>query len=250
MYKEHPVFEKPENENAKIWRYMDFTKFVSLLDRSALFFTRADKLGDPFEGSYSRANIELRPIVYRDKEKSEVPQGMLTTLSKVFQATPKFTFINSWHLNEYESAAMWRLYLKSNEGIAIQSSFSRLKGCLKDEEHDIYIGKVKYIDFDKDWMPEGNTFYPFVHKRKSFEHEQELRAVIQEMSPKGGRIDLSKPLFDDGIYVAVDLNLLIERIYLAPTCPAWLFELTKSVTKKYGLDKEVVQSGLDDVPVY
>lgn len=63
MYKEHPVFEKPENENAKIWRYIDFTKFVSLLDKSALFFTRADRLGDPFEGSYSRANIKLRPEV-------------------------------------------------------------------------------------------------------------------------------------------------------------------------------------------
>ena len=67
MYKEHPVFEKPENENTKIWRYLDFTKFVSLLDKSALFFTRADRLNDPFEGSYSKVNIQLRPVVYKDK---------------------------------------------------------------------------------------------------------------------------------------------------------------------------------------
>lgn len=248
MYKEHPVFEKPKNENAKIWRYVDFTKFVSLLDKSALFFTRADTLGDPFEGSYSRANIERRPVIYG--EKSKTPQGILTTLSKFLQALPKFTVINSWHLNEYESAAMWKLYLKSNEGIAIRSTFNRLKSCFKDENHDIHIGRVKYIDYEKDWMPEGNTFYPFLHKRKSFEHELELRAVIQEVPSKDGKIDLSKPPFDEGVYVSVDLDVLIDRIYLAPTSPRWLFELVNSVTRKYELKKEVLQSTLDEVPVY
>lgn len=39
---------------------MDFTKFVSLLAKRALYFARADKLGDPFEGSFSQANIATR----------------------------------------------------------------------------------------------------------------------------------------------------------------------------------------------
>ena len=43
MYQEHPSFNPP-SDNATLWRYMDFTKFVSLLDKSALFFVRADKL--------------------------------------------------------------------------------------------------------------------------------------------------------------------------------------------------------------
>lgn len=54
MYKEHPVFQQPNNENIKIWRYMDFTKFMSLLDTKKLFFTRADKFEDPFEGSWPK----------------------------------------------------------------------------------------------------------------------------------------------------------------------------------------------------
>jgi hypothetical protein len=225
---------------------MDFTKFVNLLHKPALFFSRADKLGDPFEGSFSKANINLRPTVYEGK----IPQDVLRTWSKFNEILPKFTVINCWHLNEYESAALWRLYLKSNEGIAIQSTFARLRNSLKDENRDIFIGKVKYIDYEKDWLPEGNSLYPFVHKRKSFEHERELRAVIQDLPSKDGKLNLSKPLFDDGIYVSVDLNTLIDKIYLAPTCCKWLHELAKSVTKKYELDKEVLQSSLDDVPVY
>lgn len=180
-----------------------------------------------------------------------MPPSALHNLSQFSEILVKHTAISCWHLSEYESAAMWKLYLKSNEGIAIQSTFDLLKTPLKNDNHDVFIGKVKYIDFQKDWMPEGNMLYPFVHKRKSFEHEKELRAIIQELRyKKNGEIDWSKPLFDDGIYVQVDLVVLIDKIYLAPTGPKWLFELVKSITKKYKLDKDVLQSSLDDVPVY
>jgi len=247
MYKEHPVFEKPENDEATIWRYLDFTKFVSLLDKSALFFSRADRLDDPFEGSLPKANIRLRPLVYKD----EIPADAFQRITNLRKHLVKCTAVNCWHLNEYESAPMWKLYLKSNEGIAVKSTFNRLRSCFKDEKRGIYIGKVQYIDYEKDWLPEGNLFYPFVHKRKSFEHEQELRAVIQEYCYKeGGDIDWSKSPFEDGIYIQVDLNILMDKIYLAPTSPKWLFELIKSVSKRYELDKEVHQSTLDDVPAY
>ncbi|HEX2906788.1 MAG TPA: hypothetical protein VHO69_08010, partial [Phototrophicaceae bacterium] len=41
---------KPSPET-KIWRYMDFVKFLSLIHREALFFPIAKKLEDRFEGS-------------------------------------------------------------------------------------------------------------------------------------------------------------------------------------------------------
>ena len=55
-----PITKIPSNGNTKIWRYLDFTKFVSLLQRKALFFCRSDRLGDSFEGSFSKANVENR----------------------------------------------------------------------------------------------------------------------------------------------------------------------------------------------
>ncbi|SDF21388.1 hypothetical protein [Sporomusa acidovorans] len=39
-------------EDAKIWRYMDFAKFASLLTTSTLFFSKLKKLGDPWEGEW------------------------------------------------------------------------------------------------------------------------------------------------------------------------------------------------------
>jgi hypothetical protein len=56
MYVEHPAFESLADENAKIWRYLDFTKFVALLDWRALSFARVDQLTDQFEGSLRKAD--------------------------------------------------------------------------------------------------------------------------------------------------------------------------------------------------
>ncbi len=72
MYEKHPVFTPPPDENVKIWRYMDFTKFFSFIDKKALFFTRIDQLEDKFEGRFTKFffNSELeekQPLRFKEK---------------------------------------------------------------------------------------------------------------------------------------------------------------------------------------
>jgi len=250
MSKEYPILKIPKYENAKIWRYMDFTKFVSLFEKSALFFTRADKLSDPFEGSIAKFYGKPWPEDYEDY-KERIPSHIFKNISEYRIFLTKCTIINCWHLNEYESAAMWRLYLKSNEGIAIQSTFGRLKNCFVDGEYEILIGKVEYIDYERAWIPTDLDIYPFVYKRRSFEHEKELRAIAQTFyHNKDGSINYKKSRFDDGAYIKVNLNTLIDKIYIAPTSPKWIYKLIKSTVKKYGLDKQVLQSILEEMPTF
>ena len=47
MYEAHPVFEPPDDEHVRVWRYTDYTKFVSMLETSSIYFPRADLLADP-----------------------------------------------------------------------------------------------------------------------------------------------------------------------------------------------------------
>src|SRR3990172_7066486 len=197
----HRVFIAPKNPNIKIWRYMDFTKYLSFLEKRALFFTRSDKFDDPYEGSTTQANVTNRSTVYKNASPSWLEQWSLWSR--------QWTYINCWHMNEYESAAMWSLYAKTNEAIAIQSTYQRLFDCLPPKT---YVGKVHYIDYDKDWLPEGNTFFPYVHKRKSFEHEQELRAVIQEIPlNESGGFDKLKVNPESGRVINVDAQNLAEK---------------------------------------
>ena len=110
MYKEHDALT-PLPPDAILWRYMDFTKFVSLLDKQALFFVRADKLEDPFEGFWPTANranlenlFERIPLPVRNTAQQ--------TMHSFIKALPRFTLINCWHESPGESVAMWKLYSK------------------------------------------------------------------------------------------------------------------------------------------
>ena len=268
-FKKHPEFEPPSVLNAKIWRYMDLTKFLSIIDKQALCFTRLDQFSDvdPFEGYYTKLNLQYDEIKFKDMPEawkqstgitSEDIYKTLIDSKRIIREMVKYhrevTFVNSWHIKDYESAAMWKLYLSSNEGIAIQSTYERLKKSLDAyEDFEVNIGKIKYIDYEKEAITSRNTLAPFVYKRKSFEHEDELRALI--WTPQHGKNDMINPQnnkFKDilGFYVPVDLDELIEKIYVAPNAPKWIVELISSIVKKYYVEKEVRQSDLASGPIY
>ena len=148
---------------------------------------------------------------------------------------------------------MWSLYAKTNEAIAIQSSYQLLCDCLPAEA---FVGKVRYIDYDHDWIPENNTMYPFVHKRRSFEHERELRALIQSFPPAAASdegtlvMPVGLPNPDYGRLIPVSLEALVDRVYVAPAAPSWFSALVENVTAKYGLSRPVISSSLARAPVY
>lgn len=251
---QHPCFIAPENENIPVWRYMDFTKFVSLLENQGLYFARADKLGDPFEGSFSRGNESLRTQIYKNHNNKVPLEKCFNEMRKLVHWTRQWTMINCWHMNESESAGMWKLYAKTNEAISIQTTFCKLKGVISER---CYIGVVNYIDYTSEWMPEGNTFYPFVHKRKSFAHEKEVRCIFQNLPTQGEDFDRSKEQTQYGEWEKIDLSKLIENIYVAPTAPEWFYQLTKEVTHRYftsdypkSNQPNVKKSSLDDEPFF
>jgi hypothetical protein len=240
----HPVFTAPSDPNVPIWRYMDFPKYVAMLESQALFFARADLLGDPFEGSISKANLALRPEVYKN---ATVPNDAWKQLSSFTERIRFWTFVNCWHINEHESAAMWRLYSATHHAIAIRGTYAALCASLPSEA---FIGLVRYINYTTQWLPEGNSLWPFVHKRRSFEHERELRAVIQQFPVEGNKLDLSKTPSEVGRLIPVPLNNLVSEVVVAPTAPEWFRTLTVAVTKRYDFTFEVRQSQLDESPVF
>ena len=57
--------EEPSDPDAPIWRYLNFTKLVALLERRELYFTRVDRLtADPFEGALGTAALEALDVAF------------------------------------------------------------------------------------------------------------------------------------------------------------------------------------------
>jgi hypothetical protein len=259
------VFTQPTNPDIKVWRYMDFTKYVSMLDSGRLFFARSDLLGDDFEGSSPLMNIALRPAAYQGM-RQEISKAnpsnqnewveFLRFVSTTNELHRHSIYVNSWHMNEFESAAMWDLYATNRaEAIAIQSTYAKLRDCLPSEidvgltdPASVFIGEVQYIDYETEWYDEGNLYHRFLHKRKSFEHERELRAVISDRF-QGMYYSGNNP--KTGYRVEVSLDDLIEQVYVAPIAPDWFRDLVLTVTDKYRLGHKTIKtSSLGQRPIY
>ena len=161
----NPFFDVPPEEQF-LWRYMDFTKFVSLLESASLFFPRVDILGDSLEGTVTQVTIDARRKMLGVAEEQikrsmqehsgrlpvELESRLFETdkvLADMLRWSRQWTYISCWHINDGESAAMWRLYAKSDEAIAVRTTLGRLEGCLDDHRGPPHgepiIGKVKYM---------------------------------------------------------------------------------------------------------
>jgi hypothetical protein len=240
MYSAELLFDVPD-EHTTIWRYMDFTKFVSLLDKKALYFTRSDKFDDKFEGAIPKLTIKAREAEVLGLE-THLAEETLKVMSQGSRKVREWIFVNCWHINTIESAAMWEQYGQKNKGIAIRSTFARLRDSLSSSNHIMHIGMMNYIDYTKDMIPDGNAFHALFCKRRSFEHEHELRAVFLKPS-----VTNDSP---SGLDISCELNILIDKIFVSPESPNWYRQLVNSILQKYGLDREAKRSKLDEDPFY
>ena len=234
-----------------LWRYMDFAKFLSLLQTKSLYFPRADKLDDPFEGAKCRIEDKLayeESHIYelhkRAQSETSFNERQKRGFEKFLLENEKLelpfscqNFINCWHENEYESVAMWNLYTTSLEyGVAIKTTYEKLCNSLENVA-DIQIGKVIYHDLNIE--KPNNEDDVFWYKLNPYKHEQEVRAIIEDLNPD---------LEENGKLIPVNLNLLIHKVYLSPSSELWFKKMVRKVMHKYELKKEIKQSDLRNVP--
>ena len=163
MWEHHVAFSRPDEE-AKIWRYMNIPKFLSIITRNQLFFPNLSTFDDPCEGltpAETRKDYEIffEPYIHSEDDQERVNK-QIESLMKLPSANKDLYYVSCWHLNIGESDAMWRLYSKLGEGIAIQSTYDRFRRSLNSAEIPIHIGMIKYIDYSKEKVP-IQPFVPF-----------------------------------------------------------------------------------------
>lgn len=261
MSQENSNIESAGEESIKVWRYMDIAQLISMLDKKALFFVRSDKLQDSFEGLLTKASINslnssLEKVNDNDPCKYIVKQ-VIDIMKDVPNKGKPYFYINSWHKSEYESMAMWSIYAKSNKGISIQSNFQKLKECLLNshchynEERIkspfIHLKDVEYVNTEvycQDFSDKKWNLNCYFNKLKSYDYEREVRAVIDLTSESDNEFDYKEVIENNGIYIYISLDF-VEKIFVCPLAPNWVFDVVKSIAEKYGVSEEkVVRSSL------
>lgn len=254
----------------KLWRYMSIDKFICMLHKQELHFTPLHQFSntDPFEGLIPKIGLEaLIEISVSGKE------DLIKTIEDLIEKFPaaknspdiikiqneladrrnhairsikqiiSTTTVNCWHCNPIESEAMWGLY--SKQGIAIQTTVNYLSEAInkKVPNRTIFMGKVKYVDFNAPDIDMSSCFTNDGHalgmiKRASYAHENEVRLMLtRDVHPR----DFMK-ITPEHIKVPIDTKLLIEKVYISP----YANEITKScihyICEKYEIPIEKIEN--------
>jgi hypothetical protein len=208
----------PADDSKTTWRYLTFPSFVSVLQTKQMFFSRLEDLEDPYEGRFT------------DVVKCHFP-------TQVVAASEQFSrhnlCVNCWHMNEYESAAMWAIYAESGTGIAIRSTIGRMKASLHVDPRDVSMCEVQYVDFSQ--FGGCDRCFSLNLKRKSFEHEREVRLW---------RLEADHHTQDLGVSISVDPDELIDQVYISPKAEHWLKDLVDREMVTYHLNRAAIRSEL------
>jgi hypothetical protein len=280
-YEEHVRCDTPADDTV-IWRYMGFLRFMSLLETSGLWLSRADLLDDPREGRLT--DLEVKQI-------REQQGGRADEFVRTLERQRHTTFVSCWHENISESMAMWDLYGKEPGSVALKSTVERMKNALAEEARPLYIGRIRYLDWTQASWP-NNVLGMSVRKTQRYKHESEVRLVAWDPdwpwnfggsgSPRPIHppdivnaivaVLKGEPIFSHtfeadirraapdalnkweeelqlaqvpaGIAAKADLASLVDQVILGPKEPEWTLDLVRSIAERYKLTATVRSSDL------
>lgn len=223
----HEAFRQPQDTSVKVWRYMTLAKFLDLLRQNELHFSRLLEQQDRYEGmdppGYEAALQQLMQIDLRPDQAKVAADGVLAHQ----RAGAAGLFINCWRCGNDESEAMWRLYCRDDQGVAVQTTYARLVQSLVYDPF-CYIGLVSYIDPSNESFSEKFIFSRAMHKRVSFKHESEVRLVRMHSEHLGGG---SPP--PECMKVPWDIETHVERVFIDPYAPPWFYEVVRDAARRY-----------------
>ncbi|RJW22732.1 DUF2971 domain-containing protein [Lachnospiraceae bacterium TM07-2AC] len=214
-------------DDEEIIRYMSLSKFMSLLTFKELFFTNVKVFEDAHEGEI--------PASFFKGWNENFEEGYKNIQSHINPV--RNVYANCWNkFNGQESYALWKIYTDEDSGVAIKTTVGKLKKALNNKKIKVY--EMKYIDsfenknisvrFPKFEFHEVLSPLREVYKIKPYSYEEEIRALFLEISDE-----------EPGKMVEIDLNELIETVYVSPFAKKWFSDLIRETIKKYGLNKEV-----------
>ena len=239
-------YPEDAEDDTSIWRYMDLGKFLSLIQTSQLWFPHTSKFDDPYEGRYSK---EVAEEFQREKWGIEEPSAEDT---EYFIEDDADDYVSCWNRKESQSAALWELYNNGSNGVAIKTTVGELKRSIvvepiDDLDFEIQFGKVKYhVTGDEPW----GYYAPIFSKRDIFEFEKEYRAVLTVFGTHDGvDIDGVKIMPGVGIGLGVDLNMLINEVYISPGAGSYLEDVIERLRSDYEPDFSIEKSTVFDHPL-
>jgi hypothetical protein len=168
------IFPQPDYDQSIIWRYLDTYKYEDLIRSNTLYLRQLARFRDPEEGTLSLpakkayTNFLLR---YND------PVGA-SKIDEIVDGIRNHSFATCWNLHPVEDQWMWDNFCEHHQGVAIRSTYFKVKSGIPELFNKNFIGCIKYGNRSLDMMDYGNALNLCMLKdRENFEREREVRIL-------------------------------------------------------------------------
>lgn len=207
--------------SSTLWRYLDHFKFEDLIKSQSLYYSRLDRFEDKLEGVSPFSCIKA---IASDPEKNEDQKREAIRLYKIRMGRNReIAFASCWHINDKLNFEMWNSYgHMASDSIAIRTSERKLSSTLKKSAFPFLNEPVQY--FEEPFFNQNAYWFPTMFKRKEYKSEQEFRSILFVHGISLG-----------GIRIKVNLQDLIDRIYVHPNASIDFFKKIRNFVKANGL---------------
>lgn len=251
--------------HSQVWRYLPLCRLFIAIETKRLSLTLLKKysMDDPYETSVpesvDQADCQIansgqtldvaNEIASRRPGTAQPDSGQrYEYLKRKRRALLRVAHASCWRWGN-ESEAMWRLYCPSGDGVAICSTLEKLKNSVHDAS--TVVSPIAYVDYKTDSFVRHQYDYdPALHKRKAFEHEQEVRVLrfrAEDFQLAGENESHNAPEY---IEIEWDPETVVEKIVVNPRCAAGYRNLVTAAVKTLSptLAKKVQLSDLAAPP--
>lgn len=222
-------------DGSPLRRYVDFAKYVDLLRTNSLYFRRADRFTDRFEGALTpsiRKAIDEGHRIDKDAEDANI----------FYEKGRKGTYVSCWTYGAKDNMALWQLFGGTASSVAVHTNVERITRLCLSWRENVLITQVKYIDhFENPDMVVSRYSDPLQFKHLAFDFEREVRVMIPmpqtwRDNPEGTHRPLGS------------LSDLITSVTIGPDAGPWFIELVQEVSQRYGLKVPIRSSQLAALP--
>jgi hypothetical protein len=234
-FEDHPLATAPPDD-AVLWRYLSLTRFIGLLERRKLWFSRMDEFEDPMEGTFTDSELkylERLPVVPSPRGPESIGKSYL----QLIEMTRTSSYVSCWREGPYESMAMWGIYGKGDVTVAIKSNVEKLKNAFATYEREVYLSRVEYMPWADTASWPNNSIAHCFRKDESYSFETEVRAVISCVA-EDPRINSARR----GLELDFEPSSLIAEVVIGPREQAETVKLVETVLERHGLKVLVTAS--------
>jgi hypothetical protein len=234
-----------------IWRYLSLDKYLDLLATKSIKFTQVSIAADQLETSLMLNRLEHCGAL---EGKEYILEGASLHINRI----KKSHYISCWAGKENECRSLWFSYLgESRIGVALKTTVGQVLDNVIWNDYGYDYREVVYRDdFDNPEELQSNTTL-LNAKAPAYISEQEIRFCVSEslihlpegqLSRSNPPIEIDPDALPSVLTFDLDLDLLVNEVWLSPYCQDWQISMIRDITNKLApkLTHKMIRSDINE----